>query len=372
MNAAPDSHTQAAATIGFVVAPGAPADAAAGWTSRLAEMLNRDDQDITWTIEVEVDGLVEPRASTMDLVREARRLLLDRSWDLVVVITDMPITVGRRPAASLVAATHSVGVISWPSLGATRTSKRATASARAIVDELVGLSSESQGHRRGLFKLHTRRRRPTSPLGDDHPDELEWSGYVRLVAGMVATNRPWRVALTLTRSVSAALATVLFALITPDIWALSAQAGPGRQALLTFATIAVGSSALIIRHQLWERSGSIRGDGAQVALFNLVTVVTVVLGFAVMYVALAAIALVASVAIIDPSAIASGIGVADAGLGDYLSLAWFTSSLATLGGAVGSGLETDDAITEAAYGTRPGRGGGVRLETGDSDDAASA
>lgn len=348
------SGEPATATLGVVVAPGAAADAARGWTPLLSERLNGDDPHTTWTVEVETDGLVDPRASTADLVREARRRLLDRSWDLILVITDMPITISRRPAASLVAATHSVGILSWPSLGATRTARRATAAASAIVGELLGRSTGSDASP-SLLRLPTRRRRASTASDNGLPDGLQWSGYARLVVGMVATNRPWRVALTLTRSVTAALATALFALITPDIWLLSSQAGTIRLTVLTVCTVAIGTTALIVRHDLWERHGHDRTEGAKVGLFNLVTVVTVTIGFAAMYLVLAATSLVASIAVIDPSTLAEGIGAAHSGPSDYLLLAWFTSSLATLGGAVGSGLETDDAITEAAYSTRPSR-----------------
>jgi len=40
------------------------------------------------------------------------------------------------------------------------------------------------------------------------------------------------------------------------------------------------------------------------------------------------------------------------GYGDFFVLAWFVASAATVGGGLGSGLESDEAIRAAAYSKR--------------------
>ena len=47
------------------------------------------------------------------------------------------------------------------------------------------------------------------------------SGNLRLLLGMLRANRPWRLAIRLSRALVAALAAGVFALVTSDLWRLA-------------------------------------------------------------------------------------------------------------------------------------------------------
>ena len=55
--------------------------------------------------------------------------------------------------------------------------------------------------------------------------------------------------------------------------------------------------------------------------------------------------------VLDP-AVMGGILNASVGYSDVFVLAWFVASAATVGGGLGSGLESDEAIRAAAYSKR--------------------
>ncbi len=90
----------------------------------------------------------------------------------------------------------------------------------------------------------------------------------------------------------------------------------------------------------------------QVILFNIATVVTVLIGVTVLYAALYVLALVAAYWFVVPQIWKDQVGH-PASVRDFFELAWLTCSLAMIGGALGAALEPDEAVRAAAYVQHP-------------------
>jgi hypothetical protein len=91
-------------------------------------------------------------------------------------------------------------------------------------------------------------------------------------------------------------------------------------------------------------------------MFNLGTILTLTLATAVSYLVLFAGTVLAAVLLIDTSVLKQTLQ-RPVDFTDYLTLAWIISSLATVGGAIGSGLEDEKTVRAAAYGYHPEPGG---------------
>ena len=91
-------------------------------------------------------------------------------------------------------------------------------------------------------------------------------------------------------------------------------------------------------------------------MFNLGTILTLILATAASYLVLFAGTLLAGALLIDTSVLEQTLQ-RPVDFTDYLTLAWIISSLATVGGAIGSGLEDEETVRAAAYGYHPEPGG---------------
>jgi hypothetical protein len=117
-------------------------------------------------------------------------------------------------------------------------------------------------------------------------------------------------------------------------------------------SVAAVVMTLVVGAGLWERMPARRAARKQVILFNLATVATVLFGVLVLYLALFALNVLGALLLLPEGPVRAVTGE-PVGLLDRVELAWLTTSLATVGGALGAGLETDEAVREAAYGYSP-------------------
>jgi hypothetical protein len=266
-----------------------------------------------------------------------------------VALTDVPLEVSRRPVVGTASPVHGVALISLPALGAVGRHRRALQTAVGLVRNLLG-TGDADIDADDREALGRRLRQLASD--DDDAEGMAFtarvvSGNVRLLAGMIRANRPWRLAVRLSRALTAAVAAGVFALITSDVWRLADSFGWLRLTTVALGSVVAVVVTLIVGAQMWERPRG-RRVRKQVVLFNVATAATVVIGVLSLYAVLFALALAGGLLLVVRPLFAEGLGH-PAHLSDYLELAWLTCSLATVGGALGAGLESDDDVREAAY-----------------------
>jgi hypothetical protein len=336
---------------------------AARLTAELAERLtDRMDTDVRWAVR-EGWGEVAPRrdggaeALLDDL---ARRRANDR-WDVAICLTDLPLNTDRMPVVAQTSAQRRVAVVSLPALGLGQL-RAVRAVVPDLVERLLTDASDERVPPAGWkpAELAGRIAAIRRMVGEGDAGELRYVasrliGRARLLTGMVRANRPGRALLGLSKLLVGAFGTAAFALTTNTIWQMGDALGGLRLAIIMLLALTGLVAWLIIAHDLWEKPG--RDTSAELArMFNVGTVLTLVLATAVSYVVLFAGTALAAALLINTSVLQQTLQ-RPVHFTDYLTLAWIISSLATVGGAIGSGLEDEETVRAAAYGYHPEPGG---------------
>jgi hypothetical protein len=347
--------------LGLIVSPAIDQVAADELAADLGAALGERYPEVEWEPEVLTDPLAEPPVHLTELVSAARRLLLDADWDLAVAITELPLRLAHRTLLSHASRTHSVALVSLPALGVLRRRRRLYDAAADAVGTLVGDPEDGGAARPAGAGLGVQRR--LTELAGDVDDDggvayvaRVIGGNLRLLVGMVGANHPWRLVGRLWRVMLAAVAAVAFVMIQIEVWKIAGTLGPVRLTIAGLVTIAAASVTLIAGHRLWERAPAPRVR-EQVTLFNLATTATVVFGVTALYLSVFLASLLGALLLIEPSLLSEALG-RDTNTWDYVRLAWLSSALGTIGGALGATLETDEAVREAAYAHRPTNGPG--------------
>ena len=87
---------------------------------------------------------MQPPATDAAIVDAARRLLLDRGWDVAVCLTDLPLHIHRRPVVAHANPVHNVAIVSVPALGAMGARHRIREGIVRLVERLIGSDRERE------------------------------------------------------------------------------------------------------------------------------------------------------------------------------------------------------------------------------------
>ncbi|WP_418064215.1 hypothetical protein [Pimelobacter simplex] len=315
-------------SIGLVADPAKPTQIVRGFEEHHAK---GDDDRHAWDVEV----LSEPFTVACESTDTVLSRLTDRGrehdWDLVVGLTELPLR--DDDGRYLLIETDQqqrTAVMSLPALGGLRLRRRS----RHALDELLRSMADPAAE-------------------DDHRVPLpRRSGRWRLLLGMVLANRPWLLVPGLKSALVAALTTGAIATINSTVWLLAGSLDWWRLILATIVSLALVVGWLVVDGELWDRP---EDDSAQARersrLYNTSTLITLTAGAFICYLALYVLNLAWAMFVLDP-AVMGGYLQQSLGYQDLFVLAWFVASAATVGGALGSGLESDEAIRAAAYSKR--------------------
>ena len=173
------------------------------------------------------------------------------------------------------------------------------------------------------------------------------------VGELVRKNRPHRLVRDLSKLIVVTLASAGFFITNSDAWGIADQLSV--PLLIIIALLAVGGLGvwLVVAHDLWEKPSE--SDNPEFThRANKATVLTLVLGLLFGYLVLY-VAVLAVMALVVPDEYMTSSLTHPVDLPDYLAAAWFAASMATVVGAIGSGLETDDEVRETISRYRPDR-----------------
>lgn len=343
--------------IGIVADEGFPAriaEALIPTAERAArETLNGADREVA--VESIVDSLPLNERGEIPLHDVGDSLRRRHGWDAVVYLTDLPRLAYEGPG--LVGDfdhTNRIVLVSVPSLGVVGVRRRA----RRIVSEGLRVVLADDVENLDPVAINNPVEARLAPIRRTSAQGAESSifeltglrGYVQLFSGMVRSNRPWRLLPSLSGALAASAAVGAFGVFYSSVYQMSDSLTSGRLTGISLFAVAVFVVWLIIHNSLWERPSG-PAPNRRAVLYNAFTVVTIGMGALIMYATLYLILLVGAVAVLDGGYFASQLGH-PVDFTDYLDLAWLSSSLGTVAGALGSSFDDEEAIRSATYSRR--------------------
>ena len=331
----------------LVADPGLPARRARSIEHDLQQLLDEAFSPPI-TLDVETAMLRLRPDNSLDLTDAIDLSEEYSSPDAVLLLTEIPRLDDGYPLIAEIFPDERIAVVSCPTLGAFVSRQR-------ILDTLMActlrLKPTSEPRDTSRFE-RSWLRWAQSADGNDHSTlrAQRTSGGVRTVLGMVANNEPLKTAPRLSSALAAAAATGAFGIFYNSIWVMSTYLSTPRLLGVGALAIAAMTVWLIVSNGLWDSPK--RDNLARIVLlYNLSTVVTLLLAVIALYAALVLLILAGATIVIAPEYMEEVTGEPPV-FTRYLDVAWLSAAMGVVAGALGSSFDQETNLRTLTHGQR--------------------
>lgn len=347
--------------IGLIAAPELPQEIANEIVNQLPDIFLKDiDRNVEWNIDIVVDPLTGAAETHKEIIDEAMDIKQEYSWDFAVCLTDLPLFSENDIVLSDINFQENIARVSLPAFGFTPMRSRVKKTVIHILKELYKRHTKDERKKSKRPFRFSPIRRLTSPVGMNETDiryilRPRIYGLLRLLFGMTRANQPWSIISSFKPIIAIAFATGAYVLVFPTLWELSAAFTLMR--LISLMLVAILSMVIwmITSHNLWEGKKS-KSTNKLRRLYNGVTISTLLLAVLFYYVVLFVIFLMAVSFFVPPELFSSKASLGGSvDLKNFIDLAWLATSVATLAGSIGAGVENEELVRNVAYGYRQNR-----------------
>lgn len=345
--------------VGIVAAPGAPDLLARQITKNLPEVLNeRVDPDIEWEVGIFVDPLTGYAELMKELYEKTDEYYGEYDWDYTIFITDLPVHRDDNIIAIDINNGTDVGLISLPAFGWPPIKKSTLNTIVSIIKNVR--AEEDKEELTGDFNsyLKTSKVHYTESYFEETESEHavyymkdNWRGRLRLISGMSWANNPFNMMRSLSRVIALAFATGSFSMIFSTMWNLSNVFPTLRLVAVSLLAVIAMTIWIIISHNLWEPVKG-RKHREVLKLYNGATLLTLFISVMFYFAVLFLMFLTGALVLLPPDYVLSNIEADHINFLFYIQVAWFATSLSTVVGAIGAGVQDKSLIRESTYGYR--------------------
>ncbi len=317
------------------------------------ELADRVDDRCAWQVKVSQEALPIDEEGNIPVVEHASTLQTRLECDQLIYVTDLPRLVAGAPLVAEISASARATLISAPAMGyalARRLHDTILQAVAEMTHDVVGTRPGRRG-RVARDRLQPVGQLPrTEEAGASHIKLTGARGHVRLLIGMVRSNRPWRLVPALSGATAAAAATGAFGIFYNSIWSMADSLSPWRLTGISLLAIAIMTIWLVAYNGLWERPGG-PSPRRKELVYNASTMVTVAMAVTIMYLVLFLLILLGALAVIASDFMQQQLQQ-PVNLLNYVSLAWLSTSMGTVAGALGSSWDSDKDVRQATYSQR--------------------